>query len=511
MAIELLQAVTSLGSPRVLVVGDFLLDSYVYGDALRISPEAPVQVLKVIGRESRPGGAASVAADVTALGGKAVCIGVVGQDDTGRQLKKILQEAGVDVSGLIPVTDRPTISKQRMIGLAQHRHRQQLLRIDEECDKPFEPSVYRQLLDACRKRIKECDAVCLQDYNKGVLTEDLSREMIALARKAGKRVLVDPPMTGDFARYKGASVITPNRREASAAIGFAIDEIQDAQKAAGILLEKLDLEAVVITLDKQGAFLQTARISEHITTIPRSVYDVTGAGDMVLATLAVALSGGCDFRIAVQLANIAGGIEVEKFGTATVSIEEIINEILLENRGKMGKIRDIAELGNELAYHRQQHRKIVFTNGCFDVLHRGHIEYLSFCKQQGDIVVLGLNSDRSVREIKGPSRPINNQHDRAAVLAALEPVDYIVIFDEADPLRLIEQVQPDVLIKGADWANKGVIGREFVESYGGRVVLAPLVDGKSSTATIQKIQSLHDRDAEEVTGQDNRMEPRTRP
>ncbi|MBN1124496.1 MAG: D-glycero-beta-D-manno-heptose 1-phosphate adenylyltransferase [Sedimentisphaerales bacterium] len=510
MAIELLKAVTNLGSPRVLVVGDFLLDSYVYGDALRISPEAPVQVLKVVSREVRPGGAASVAADVAALGGKAICIGVVGDDETGRQLRNILKEAGVDVSGLVQVTDRPTISKQRMIGLAQHRHRQQLLRIDEECDKPFDPAVHQQLLVSYKKCLQECDAVCLQDYNKGVLAEDFCREMIALAGKAGKRILVDPPMTGDFVRYKGVSVITPNRKEASAASGFAIEAILDAKKAAQHLRKTLELEAVVITLDKQGAYLQTSQISEHITTIPRSVYDVTGAGDMVLATLAVVLAGGCDFRIAVQLANIAGGIEVEKFGTATVSIDEIINEILLENRGKMGKIREMDELANELAYHRQQNRKIVFTNGCFDVLHRGHIEYLSFCKQHGDIVVLGLNSDRSVREIKGPARPINNQHDRAAVLAALEPVDYIVIFEEADPLKLIQQVRPDVLIKGADWANKGVIGREFVESYGGRVVLAPLVDGKSSTATIQKIQSLQDKDTKEAI-ENNRMEPRTRP
>lgn len=226
-----------------------------------------------------------------------------------------------------------------------------------------------------------------------------------------------------------------------------------------------------------------------VPTVARTVYDVTGAGDVVLATLAVTLAAGCDYVTAVRLANIAGGIEVEKFGVATVSVDEMVNEIISQNRGKAGKIRQLDSLVDELKWHRNQKHAIVFTNGCFDVLHRGHIEFLNFCKSQGDIVVVGLNSDNSVKQIKGPERPINNQHDRAAVLAALESVDYVAVFDEPDPLQIITKVQPDVLVKGEDWATKGVIGRQFVESRGGKVVLAKLVDGKSSTATIEKMKA----------------------
>jgi len=492
MSTDLLKIVTNLGSPRVLVVGDLLLDGYVYGDALRISPEAPVQVLKVVDREWRCGGAASVAADIAALGGRPVCLGAVGDDANGRRLVDMLNAAGADTTDLVVVDDRPTITKQRLIGLAQHRHRQQLLRIDEESDAAFSSDVYERLLAAYRKRLEQVDIVCLQDYNKGLLDAGPCERMIRMARQAGRPVLIDPPSTGCFEHYAGATAITPNRREAAAAVGFDVDSTEQAERAATVLRELLRLEAVVLTLDKEGAYLRTAEGGELVSTIARSVYDVTGAGDMVLATLAVARAAGVDWPTAVRLANLAGGLEVEKFGTATVTIDEMVNEILAEQHGKGGKIRTLDDLVRELAFHRQQGRSIVFTNGCFDVLHRGHIEYLRFCKEHGDIVVLGLNSDRSVRQIKGPDRPINNQHDRAAVLAGLEAVDYIVVFDEPDPMQLIEAVRPDVLIKGADWAKEQVIGGTFVESYGGRVVLAPLVDGKSSTATIRKIRSLSD-------------------
>jgi D-beta-D-heptose 7-phosphate kinase/D-beta-D-heptose 1-phosphate adenosyltransferase len=227
-----------------------------------------------------------------------------------------------------------------------------------------------------------------------------------------------------------------------------------------------------------------------IPTKPRSVYDVTGAGDMVLATLAATLASGCDYETAVQLSNIAGGIEVEKFGTATVTIGEIADEIAARNRDASGKIRSLDSLVYEIERHRRQKRTIVFTNGCFDVLHRGHLEYLRFCRRQGDIVILGLNSDKSIRMIKGPDRPINNQEDRAALLEAMEMVDYITLFDEPSVLNLVKKVRPDVLVKGEDWAVKGVVGREFVESYGGKVALAPLVENRSSTATIEKMKSL---------------------
>lgn len=488
---ELLKAATNLGSPKVLLVGDFMLDSYVYGDALRISPEAPVQVLKVVRREYAGGGASSVAADVTTLGAQCNCIGVIGNDKNAERLLDILKSIGAQTDGLIVIESRPTITKERIIGLAQHRHRQQLLRVDEECADALSENDCVRLLNIYQELLPTHDIVCLQDYNKGIFEPNFCQQLIKLARRAGKKVLVDPPLDSDYTKFSGASLITPNRKETAHAVGFAIETIADADRASEILKNKIKLDNVVITLDKEGAYLRTETLAKQLSTLPRNVYDVTGAGDMMLATLAVALAAGYNEETSLQLANIASGIEVEKFGVATVSIDEMVNEIISTHKGKTGKIQTLGDLLKYLDYHRQQGEKIVFSNGCFDVLHRGHVEYLKFCKEHGDILVLGLNSDHSVRQLKGPDRPVNNQHDRAAVLSELESVDYIAIFDELDPLNMIQQVHPDVLVKGADWADKGVIGREFVESYGGRVELAPLVEGKSSTLTIKKLNHLN--------------------
>jgi D-beta-D-heptose 7-phosphate kinase/D-beta-D-heptose 1-phosphate adenosyltransferase len=487
---KLLKTVKNLGSPKVLVVGDFMLDVYIYGDALRISPEAPVPVLKVCRTEYTCGGAASVAANLSALGAVPVCLGVIGDDLNGEILMDKLTEAGADITGLLTATDRPTISKQRLIGLAQHRHRQQLIRMDQESTEPLSDEQYEKILHTYKEKLKQVNVVCLQDYNKGLLNPSLCKQMIQLAIQTNKKVLIDPSLTSDYSKYTGATVITPNRKETSATVGFEIKTENDAAKAAEELANKLKLDAVVITLDKEGAYLKTSEISEPMPTRPRSVYDVTGAGDMVLATLAITLASGCDYKTAVQLSNITGGIEVEKFGTATVTIDEIVNEITSQNQDIIGKIREIDHLADELNWHHKQKRTTVFTNGCFDVIHRGHIEFLKFCKTQGDIVVVGLNSDSSVKSIKGSDRPINNQHDRSAVLAALDTVDYITVFDEPTPLNIIKKLKPDILVKGQDWSDKGVVGQEFVESYGGKIVLAPLVEGKSSTATIEKMKAL---------------------
>ncbi len=487
---RLMDIVQNLGSPKVLLVGDFLLDIYVYGDALRISPEAPVPVLKVVNKEYRPGGAASVAADLAALGAKVFCLGTVGKDLNAQTLRKLLQNVGADISGLIEVDDRCTITKQRFVGLAQHIHPQQLLRVDEEKDELLNNEFYQKLLDLYKNKLSQVDIVCLQDYNKGLFEENFCKSLIKLAASAGEKVLIDPAPKVDFTKYSHAFAITPNRMEASIASGIEIKTIDDAAKAARVLADKFHIETMVITLDKEGAYLKTDRVEEHIPTVVRNVYDVTGAGDMVLAAFAAVLAAGVDCKTAVQIANIAGGIEVEKFGTATVSIEEIVNELMSRKRKSSSKIKSIDQLAQQLKWHRVHNQKIVFTNGCFDVLHRGHIEFLSFCKKQGDIVVLALNSDKSVKMIKGPDRPLNNQLDRAAVLSALESVDYIVIFDEPDPLEIVKKVRPDVLVKGQDWAEKGVVGREFVESIGGKVVLAPIVEGKSTTGIVEKVKSL---------------------
>jgi len=488
---QLLQTIGNLGTPRILVAGDFMLDVYIYGDAARISPEAPVPILKVTETEARCGGAGSVAADLAALGAVPVCIGVVGEDANGSVLKERLTNVGADIAGICEVADRPTTTKQRLIGLAQHRHKQQLMRIDQESTDALLDSVRDRLLQKYCAALEQVDIVCLQDYDKGMLAGEMCKEMIRLGTEAGRRVLVDPVLNHDYTKYAGATLLTPNRQEAAAAVQFEIRDVADAAKAARALRETLRLGAVVITLDKEGLYLCTDRDDQLIPARARNVYDVTGAGDAVLATFAVSLAAESDYLTAAHLANIAGGIEVEKFGAATVSMSEMIHEIAGQFGTQNTKLRSLDALLDEIQWRRGREQTIVFTNGCFDVIHRGHIDYLRFCKAQGDVVVVGLNSDSSVRAIKGPQRPINNQYDRAAVLSGLETVDFITIFDDPSVLGLVKKVRPDVIVKGGDWGNKqGVVGWDFVESYGGKVMLAPLVQGKSSTATIEKMQAL---------------------
>ncbi len=488
---QLLQTIGNLGTPRILIAGDYMLDVYVYGDATRISPEAPVPILRVTQTESRCGGAGSVAADLAALGATPVCIGVVGEDAHGDLLKERLAAAGADVAGLYGVADRPTTTKQRLIGLAQHRHKQQLMRIDQESTEALTDSVRSRLLQEYRAALGQVDLVCLQDYHKGVLADDLCREMIRLGIEAGRKVLVDPVLSRDYTKYAGATLLTPNRFEAAMAVGFDVQDATDAAKAARVLRETLQLEAVVVTLDREGLYLGTENACQLISAKPRNVYDVTGAGDVVLATLAVSLAADSDYLTAAHLANLAGGIEVEKFGAATVSVSEMVHEIADQFGTRSTKLRPLDSLLEEISWRRSRGQTIVFTNGCFDVIHRGHIDYLRFCRAQGDVVVVGLNSDSSVRALKGPQRPINNQYDRAAVLSGLETVDFITIFEDPSVLNLVKQVKPDVIVKGGDWGNKeGVVGWDFVESYGGKVVLAPLVQGKSSTATIEKMKAV---------------------
>ncbi len=488
---QLLQTIGNLGTPKILVAGDFMLDVYVYGDAARISPEAPVPVLRVTETESRCGGAGSVAADLAALGATPFCIGVVGEDANGAVLKERLTALGADISGICAVAGRPTTTKERLIGLAQHRHKQQLMRIDQESTEPLPDDVYDRLLRAYSGALEHVDLVCLQDYDKGMLVDDVCKEMIRRARAAGRKVLVDPVLSRDYTKYAGATLLTPNRYETSMAVDFDVRDMVDAAQAARRLREMLRLDAVVITLDREGLYLCTDSAGQPIPAKPRNVYDVTGAGDEVLAMLAVALAAESDYMTAAHLANIAGGIEVEKFGAAAVSVAEMIREIAGQFGTRNTKLRTLDELLVELDQRRSRGQTIVFTNGCFDVIHRGHVEYLRFCRAQGDVVVVGLNSDSSVRALKGPQRPIYNQQDRATVLAGLETVDLITIFDDPSVLGLVQKVRPDVIVKGGDWRNKqGVVGWDFVESYGGRVMLAPLVEGRSSTATIEKMKAL---------------------
>ena len=335
-----------------------------------------------------------------------------------------------DLSGLVEAPERPTTTKQRLIGLAQHRHRQQLMRIDQECADPMPEAICQEVLGKYRQALDQADIVCLQDFDKGLLSPAVCKEMIRLAKEAGLRVLIDPTHNQDYSKYTGATLLTPNRCDASTVVGFEVHTPNDAAKAARQLAESLCLDAVVITLDKDGAYLSAGEIREMIPARARNVYDVTGAGDVVLATLAVSLAAESDYLTAAHLANIAAGIEVERFGAAPVTASEMIHEIADQYGARNVKLRSIDSLMEELNWRKSRGQTIVFTNGCFDVIHRGHIEYLRFCKAQGDVVVVGLNSDSSVRTLKGPERPINSQLDRAAVLSGLETVDFITIFDD---------------------------------------------------------------------------------
>jgi D-beta-D-heptose 7-phosphate kinase/D-beta-D-heptose 1-phosphate adenosyltransferase len=486
---DLIEKLERFGHPVVLLVGDFILDRYVYGDVERINPEAPVPVLKVVRAESRAGGAGNVAAAVGALEGKALCVGVIGQDASARELRDLLDKTGADVSGLVQLSDRPTALKTRFVGLAQHRHAQQMLRVDEEIAQPLSPAAEDLLVAAVRERIGSADIVVLEDYNKGVLSGGLAGRVIALAAKAGKPVVVDPACIADYTRYRGATLLKPNRYEASLASGVEIRDNDTLDAAAQKLLDATGAQAVIISLDREGAYCrrrgQAGRRIPH--QCPREVYDVTGAGDETMAALAVALAEGLDYEQAEELANVAGGLEVEQFGFVPITRGQVAAELRRMVGLRGGKVHSRASLAHEVARRRALGETIAFTNGCFDLLHMGHVNYLQQARELGSCLIVAINSDASVRRLKGNTRPIIGQVERAGMLAALECVDYVTVFDEDTPMELLELVRPDVLIKGG--TTPVVVGRELVESYGGKVTTMDLVAGLSTTEIINRITS----------------------
>ncbi len=489
---KLCQLLEKTADVHVLVVGDFMLDHYLYGDAERISPEAPVPVLNLAREEFALGGAGSVAADVAALGAMAHCVGVMGMNADAEKLSELLSATGADVSGLVRTRARRTTRKTRIIGLAQHRHRQQLMRFDDESREPVDGQIAKQLISEIKRHLPICGVLCIEDYNKGVITTEIAGTAIQLAQKRGIPVVVDPASIPEYSRYAGATMITPNRAETERLIGARLPDIDAVRRHAKQIHAASRCQVACITLDAEGAALIDGSGSfEHVPTRKRDVYDVTGAGDEVLAALAVGLALGCDRREAAQLANIAGGLEVEKFGCVPITRDEIIGEILLEHRRELGKVRTIDALLPELKRRRAAGATIAFTNGCFDLLHVGHVATLAACRQLADIVVVGVNSDESVRRLgKGEDRPIVPDADRARVMAAMADVDYVVVFDEDTPVRLIGAIVPDVLVKGGDWQGKGgAVGSDIVENAGGRVVFVPLEAGRSTTNLVEKIQA----------------------
>lgn len=489
MSADLIELVQRLGQPRVLVVGDVMLDRYVWGDAERISQEAPVILLRADRREERLGGASSVATMLRALGARVALVGVVGHDHDGDRVRQMLTDLSIEHDGVVSCSDRPTTVKERYIGRAQHRHPQQMIRVDYEVRAAVPSEVENELHQVVAQQLRRADVVLISDYDKGVCTPGLLAATIAAARACGIRTLADPIRGQDYRKYHGCSAITPNRLEAGLATGRPLTTSAEVFEAASRLREQLDLEAAIITLDKDGmALVHRDGRQQMFPTRPRQVYDITGAGDMVLSVLAMTLATGADYEAAIRLANVAGGLEVEKIGVATVTRDEILRDLLRTGVGAGQKILSREQLRYELDSRRRLGQRVAFTNGCFDVLHAGHVHYLHEARAQADLLVVGLNSDASVKTLrKGPHRPIHSEQARAQVLAALQVVDFLTIFDEETPLELIQLVRPDVLVKGADYRKDEVVGAEFVESYGGRVHLAQFHPGYSTTTVLQKL------------------------
>ena len=485
---ELSGLVERFGEPRIVVLGDLMLDEYIYGDAERLSPEAPVPVVLERRRQHRCGGAGNVAVFLTALGARVDLVGVCGADDQGTLLRTILGEAGVDATHIIALAGRPTCTKTRLVGLAQHRHPQQMLRLDREDVSWIGVDHEKNVLERLRQLLVGSAALCIEDYNKGLLSESLCPAAIDMARDMGVPVLVDPAAVPDYSRYRRASVITPNRTEAELATGRRMEALPaGAATLAKELYGRLGLDACVITLDKHGMYLQDRPAGGTLhPTRARTVYDVTGAGDMVLAMLAMAISAGATWSQAVDLGNVAGGLEVERFGCVPLQRREVI-AALVPADATVEKVRTLAGLSAELGLLKAAGKRIVFTNGVFDILHAGHVRYLQFARSQGDVLVVGVNADASVRRLKGTGRPVNPLADRMAVLAALACVDFVVDFSSDTPLDLVRVVAPDVLVKGEDYAGKEVVGRDLVEARGGTVVLAPFLAGRSTTSTLDKL------------------------
>ena len=471
-----------IGSISCLVVGDLMLDEYLWGKTDRISPEAPVQVVDVLREELRLGGAGNVVNNLLTLGTRVSVCSVVGDDGNGWALLTECGRHGIAVDAIFRDPTRCTSRKTRVV--ASH---QQIVRIDRESREPLACETEAQVCDWIMARAGGFDVILVSDYLKGVLTPRVLKTLITAAHGAGIPVLVDPKGT-DFSRYRGATLLTPNRKEAEAASGIAIADAATLEQAAAVVMEQADLDYLLITRSEEGMSL-FARSADtvHIPTVAREVFDVSGAGDTVLASLAVGMAAGLGIAEAACLANVAAGIAVGKLGTSTVTPEEIIAAVSQTHRDSDAKIKHLDALTEIIAARKALGKTIVFTNGCFDLLHAGHVKYLQKARAMGDLLVLGLNSDASVRRLKGEKRPLISEEERAHILAALDCIDYVVLFDEDTPLELITALKPHILVKGGDYSVEGVVGREVVEAYGGRVELVTFVDGKSTTGIIERI------------------------
>lgn len=478
-----------------LVIGDFMLDQQVYGAAERLSPDAPVPVLHATRFEDNPGGAAHVSLCLQALKATVCCFGVIGADREGLALREKIAAAGCDVAGIIEDPSRPTTIKRSLIGLAQHRHPQKMFRVDMESRQPLSPQLRESLLQRIEAAIGEVDVVCLEDYNKGVCCTDVCSAVIELCRARRKPVLVDPAAIEDYGKYRGATVITPNRSEAELATGMDTPLDPSALHNAGLaekLLGDLRLDAVVLTLDRHGALLmERGGKPILVPTVARKVYDVTGAGDVFLAALAGAVANNFPWQDGVRFANAAAGLEVEVFGAQPIPFAKVQREILSRARPHDTKVRTLSELMIELAVHREANHKIVFTNGCFDVIHAGHVAYLREARKLGDVLIIAINSDDQVRAQKGPGRPVYNEQERAEILAELQCVDYVVVFPDPTAHELLRRVKPDVYVKGGDYEPRQVKEYDLVCELGIDMHLLAHRPGLGSTQVIERFTKAY--------------------
>lgn len=464
---------------RVTVVGDVMLDRYWYGSSSRISPEAPVPVVNVDRYENRAGGAANVALNLASFGIECDLVGIVGKDESGDTLQHLLQEQHIDPRFIVS-EDLPTITKLRILS----RH-QQLLRVDFE--NGYDKVDQGSLLATLRKCLRDTKVVICSDYGKGALSS--VQTMIEECRRHNIKVLVDPKGT-DFSRYSGATLLTPNMSEFEAVVGKVTDN-HDLECKALELIKKFSLEALLVTRSEDGmSLIVPGKEALHIPTYAREVYDVTGAGDTVIATLAACLASGCDLPLSCAIANRAAGIVVGKLGTSTVTpreLEEVINarSVSVRHQGVMSE----DELVQEVAYLKQKGKRVVMTNGCFDIIHKGHVDYLQKARALGDVLIVAVNSDESVAALKGPTRPIVPLANRMDVLAALGCVDMVVPFTEETPQRLIARVLPDILVKGGDYKVEQIAGHKEVLSHGGSVKILNFVDNCSTSNIVNKIKS----------------------
>ncbi len=479
-----LDALISLkATPRILVLGDLMMDETLSGHALRLSPEAPVPVLDSLDRSVVPGGAANLAVNLKTLGVDVTLAGVVGQDGAATELREALDKLKL-THILISDQSRPTTLKQRMVASGQ-----QLLRVDREVRDPLSSEVEDKLWSSIEPGLSSFSAIILSDYSKGVLLGELSRRIIEAAQKASIPVVVDPKGQ-DYQRYHGVTALTPNRDELEKALGHKITGRSEEDAAALQILEVTGAQNLVLTLGGDGVRIYSKEGEPlHIHAEARRVYDVQGAGDTFVAAYALGIAIKRPPVESARFANRAAAVVVGKRGTATVSLEEMMAIRTPVGRSMDTKVLGLIELQRALDTERQQGRRIVFTNGCFDILHRGHVRYLERARELGDILVVGLNSDTSVRKLKGEGRPVMDEEGRAEVLAALASVSYVHIFSDERPDALVEAVHPDILAKGADYKVSDIAGASFVLSYGGRVELVDLVDGESTTKLMAKIQA----------------------